>query len=474
MTDSDKSVLLNVIQQVVPALADKTISINDISSYDSIDNTSGIKFSATKNNITIPFFIGFTNDPKYSDGVVLGILNSDRNEEIDNFSLEKDNSGNLICIPIKSNYKLFSKKESIQIKKLSKYFRYGLKSIFFSKIIYNKTSKKEVESSFKNEKPTREDNKTSTKAHEETPKKKIESYDNISAGTWFKIVEIPWVIIILGIGVYCIRLFIQRPTELQTKMILGFSLGLFVIGFIGILANIDKKKKIREAKGLTISKNPYSWFLSKIGKIVCGTFCFVLGYSLKFIFTLFKEFLLSSGSSSGSSSYSTNSHKSSITNSTSSSSSNSSNTTNSVSSSFTITNNNNVSRSTTKIITYYCKYCGIKSGSIAGLTGSTCPRHPNGYSKGHHEPYQGSEKKIYYCEYCGIKSSSIAGLQVVLVLDILMVILKVDISHIKVMKKKQYFCKYCGISSSSIASLTSSTCPRHPNGNSKGHHVPSL
>jgi hypothetical protein len=35
---------------------------------------------------------------------------------------------------------------------------------------------------------------------------------------------------------------------------------------------------------------------------------------------------------------------------------------------------------------YYCKYCGLKSSSIASLTSSKCQRHPDGAQKGRHEP----------------------------------------------------------------------------------------
>ena len=35
---------------------------------------------------------------------------------------------------------------------------------------------------------------------------------------------------------------------------------------------------------------------------------------------------------------------------------------------------------------YYCKYCGLKSSSIASLTSSKCQRHPDGALKGRHEP----------------------------------------------------------------------------------------
>ncbi len=37
---------------------------------------------------------------------------------------------------------------------------------------------------------------------------------------------------------------------------------------------------------------------------------------------------------------------------------------------------------------------------------------------------------------------------------------------------KKYICKYCGRQASSASSLTSSACPRHPNGPGKGRHAP--
>jgi DNA-directed RNA polymerase subunit RPC12/RpoP len=56
---------------------------------------------------------------------------------------------------------------------------------------------------------------------------------------------------------------------------------------------------------------------------------------------------------------------------------------------------------------YYCKCCGSKNSSIAGLTGSSCSKNPEGK---HHALYEGSEKSQYVCKYCGSKNSSIAGL----------------------------------------------------------------
>ena len=79
----------------------------------------------------------------------------------------------------------------------------------------------------------------------------------------------------------------------------------------------------------------------------------------------------------------------------------------------------------------YCEYCGKKFTSIPQLTSSFCPKHPNGFSKGKHKLYEGSEKS-------------------------------------------QYTCKYCGQNYPNIASLTASSCARHPSGSYKGKHAPAL
>ncbi|MBQ3290270.1 MAG: hypothetical protein IJH50_12795 [Kiritimatiellae bacterium] len=42
------------------------------------------------------------------------------------------------------------------------------------------------------------------------------------------------------------------------------------------------------------------------------------------------------------------------------------------------------------------------------LTASLCQRHPDGPAKGRHVLYEGEEKSTYVCKYCGLKSISIA------------------------------------------------------------------
>lgn len=80
---------------------------------------------------------------------------------------------------------------------------------------------------------------------------------------------------------------------------------------------------------------------------------------------------------------------------------------------------------------FYCKYCGNAFSSVQSLTGTTCPRHPDGVGKGRHALYEGDEAPEYTCKYCGKRAST-------------------------------------------IASLTSTTCPRHPDGLGKGRHSPAL
>jgi len=80
---------------------------------------------------------------------------------------------------------------------------------------------------------------------------------------------------------------------------------------------------------------------------------------------------------------------------------------------------------------FYCKYCGNYASSVRFLTGSNCPRHPDGAGKGKHVLYEGSEKQQYTCSMCGAKATS-------------------------------------------IRFLVNSRCPRHPDGAGKGFHTPAL
>ena len=37
-------------------------------------------------------------------------------------------------------------------------------------------------------------------------------------------------------------------------------------------------------------------------------------------------------------------------------------------------------------------------------------------------------------------------------------------------EKQYYYCEYCGKKFPDVRTLTSATCPRHPDGSNKGHH----
>lgn len=80
---------------------------------------------------------------------------------------------------------------------------------------------------------------------------------------------------------------------------------------------------------------------------------------------------------------------------------------------------------------YFCEYCGQKFSSIAGLTSSSCGRHPTGPGRGKHKLFEGAEASRYACKHCGQSFGSISG-------------------------------------------LTSSSCGRHPAGPGKGKHAPAL
>jgi len=56
---------------------------------------------------------------------------------------------------------------------------------------------------------------------------------------------------------------------------------------------------------------------------------------------------------------------------------------------------------------FYCKWCGQKYTSVAGLTSNSCAKNPEGKK---HALYEGSEKSQYVCKFCGRKYTSLTGL----------------------------------------------------------------
>ena len=165
--------IFNVLQNAVSNVSNDKISISNISSYTSINNTCGIKFSATKSGVTVPFFFGFSNDPKYLDYVVFGILNQDRNDNINKTSLDEDTSKNLI--QDKFNFKkIIIKEESTQIKKLSKWITDEIKGFFILFKMFNKKIfENEIEESSIKDSSVKENKKEYTVSPKQLQKKNL-------------------------------------------------------------------------------------------------------------------------------------------------------------------------------------------------------------------------------------------------------------------------------------------------------------
>ena len=144
--------------------------------------------------------------------------------------------------------KIISKEESIQIKKLSKWLTDEINGFFVLFKMFNKNLfENEIEEPSKKDIPVKNNQQEYTrtsKAHH----KKEESYENISIGTWFKIVELPWLFIIFIFIELCNPSLSENPTEEEFSTSLGIACVLFIIGLIGILATIGKKKKSGKQK----------------------------------------------------------------------------------------------------------------------------------------------------------------------------------------------------------------------------------
>ena len=80
----------------------------------------------------------------------------------------------------------------------------------------------------------------------------------------------------------------------------------------------------------------------------------------------------------------------------------------------------------------------------------------------------------FYCEYCGKKFTSIPQLTSSFCPKHPDGFSKGKHKLYEGGEKSQYFCKYCGQKYSDLRSLTSSNCTRHPNGAGGGKHSPAL
>ncbi len=80
----------------------------------------------------------------------------------------------------------------------------------------------------------------------------------------------------------------------------------------------------------------------------------------------------------------------------------------------------------------------------------------------------------FYCEYCGQKYSSVSSLTSSSCPRHPNGPYKGKHKLYEGSEKSKYTCKYCGQTYSSLSSLTSNSCSRHPNGPYKGKHSPAL
>lgn len=462
MDDLEKRRIYNLIQLALQSLQNDKFQINCYAPYYAVNGTSGIKFSVKVNETELAFFAGFSTDKKYENQLLFGVLKSECDEKIEKLNhLDDDGNGNKIQEKFKIDEKFLATDEEVQKAKISKWLNEQIRTFLSMYSLFNGSLKK---SSSKEQNPIARKNILSMicllfgllgihrfilrqwgsgffqlftvggfglwwlidtirlftgnypdsdgvlfkdkieqykDAHKAEYENEIESYENIDAETWFKIVELPWLITVLGIMPSCFCPIFAETSEIVFIALAAVSSIIFLIGLIAVFATIGKKRKIRIANDMPITKNPYTWFLSKIGKVTCGTIIFILGvgiFALIAIFTTSISKTLSGGTTSSNRVTSGSSDSTRGSNSASTEKSNK-----------------------TSIKYYYCEYCGGKYSSISSLTSNSCPRYPYD-GTGKHKLYEGTEKP-------------------------------------------QYYCKYCGQGYSSISTLTSNTCPRNPNGN---------
>ena len=101
-----------------------------------------------------------------------------------------------------------------------------------------------------------------------------------------------------------------------------------------------------------------------------------------------------------------------------------------------------------------------------------CGRNPPNSTK--HDKQESFIMAKFYCKYCGNAYSSVQSLTSTTCPRHPDGVGKGRHALYEGDEAPEYTCKYCGKRASTIASLTSQMCPRHPDGNGKGRHSPAL
>lgn len=84
------------------------------------------------------------------------------------------------------------------------------------------------------------------------------------------------------------------------------------------------------------------------------------------------------------------------------------------------------------------------------------------------------EKKNFYCEYCGHKFPSVRILTSSPCPRHPDGAYKGPHKLYEGTEKSKYICKYCGHQFNTILQMCAAPCPRHPKGSYKGNHAPAL